>query len=123
MVALLDGMEREHATRVPPRRIGRAGYWLRVVLVVVAVAHRRPDPPDRLHQEQAWLARRGGDPQERGIASEGVIAYLIQTRNPTVPVVTARHLPSMLRQHPAVLGPEGVAAVASQARIRFRAVA
>ena len=32
--------------RVPPRRIaGRAGYrsWLRVVLVVVAVAHRRLD--------------------------------------------------------------------------------
>jgi hypothetical protein len=40
-----------------------------------------------------------------------------------VPVVLARHLPSMLRQLPAVLGPERVAAVASQARIRFRAVA
>ena len=34
-----------------------------------------------------------------------------------VPVVTARHLPSMLRQLPAVLGPERVAAVASQARL------
>jgi Nuclease-related domain len=40
-----------------------------------------------------------------------------------VPVVTARHLPSMLRQLPAVLGPERVAAVANQARIRFRAAA
>jgi hypothetical protein len=40
-----------------------------------------------------------------------------------VPVVMARHLPSMLRQLPAVLGPERVTAVASQARIRFRAVA
>jgi hypothetical protein len=40
-----------------------------------------------------------------------------------VPVVTARHLPSMLRQLPAVLGPERVAAVASQARIRFRTAA
>jgi hypothetical protein len=30
--------------RIPPRRIGRAGYWLRVVLVVVAVAHRRLGP-------------------------------------------------------------------------------
>ena len=40
-----------------------------------------------------------------------------------VPVVMARHLPSMLRQLPAVLGPERVAAVASQARIRCRAVA
>jgi Nuclease-related domain len=38
-----------------------------------------------------------------------------------VPVVSARRLPSMLRQLPAVLGPERVAAVADQARIRFRA--
>jgi hypothetical protein len=40
-----------------------------------------------------------------------------------VPVVTARRLPSMLRQLPAVLGPERVAAVANQARLRFRAAA
>jgi hypothetical protein len=40
-----------------------------------------------------------------------------------VPVVPARRLPSMLRQLPAVLGPERVADVASQARIRFRAAA
>jgi hypothetical protein len=40
-----------------------------------------------------------------------------------VPVVSARRLPSMLRHLPAVLGPERVAAVASQARIRFRAAA
>jgi hypothetical protein len=40
-----------------------------------------------------------------------------------VPVVPARRLPSMLRELPAVLGPERVAAVASQARIRFRAAA
>jgi hypothetical protein len=40
-----------------------------------------------------------------------------------VPVVTARRLPSMLRQLPAVLGPEQVTAVASQARIRFRVAA
>jgi hypothetical protein len=40
-----------------------------------------------------------------------------------IPVVQARRLPSMLRQLPAVLGPERVAAVASQARIRFRAAA
>ena len=26
---------------VPPRRIGRVGDWLRVVLVVIAVAHCR----------------------------------------------------------------------------------
>jgi Nuclease-related domain len=38
-----------------------------------------------------------------------------------VPVVPARRLPSMLRELPAVLGPERVAAVADQARIRFRA--
>jgi hypothetical protein len=40
-----------------------------------------------------------------------------------VPVVTARRLPSMLRQLPPVLAPERVAAVASQARIYFRAAA
>jgi hypothetical protein len=36
-----------------------------------------------------------------------------------VPVVSARHLPSMLRQLPAVLGPERVADLADQARVRF----
>jgi hypothetical protein len=38
-----------------------------------------------------------------------------------VPVVPARRLPSMLRQLPAVLGPERVAALADQARVRFHA--
>jgi Nuclease-related domain len=36
-----------------------------------------------------------------------------------VPVVAARRLPSMLRALPAVLGPERVAVLADQARIRF----
>jgi hypothetical protein len=40
-----------------------------------------------------------------------------------VPVVSARRLPSMLRTLPAVLGPERVAALAHQARIRFHAAA
>jgi hypothetical protein len=40
-----------------------------------------------------------------------------------VPVVAARRLPSMLRQLPAVLGPERVAALGDQARIRFHAAA
>jgi hypothetical protein len=40
-----------------------------------------------------------------------------------VPVVSALRLPSMLRTLPAVLGPERVAALAHQARIRFRAAA
>ena len=40
-----------------------------------------------------------------------------------VPVVSARRLPSMLRTLPAVLGPERVAALADQARIRFQAAA
>jgi Nuclease-related domain len=40
-----------------------------------------------------------------------------------VPVVSARRLPSMLRQLPAVLGPERVAALADQARVRFHAAA
>jgi hypothetical protein len=40
-----------------------------------------------------------------------------------VPIVPARRLPSMLRQLPAVLGPERVAGLADQARIRFHAAA
>jgi hypothetical protein len=40
-----------------------------------------------------------------------------------VPVVAARRLPSMLRQLPAVLGPERVAWLADQARVRFHAAA
>jgi hypothetical protein len=40
-----------------------------------------------------------------------------------VPVVSARRLPSMLRQLPAVLGPERVAILAAQARVRFHAAA
>jgi Nuclease-related domain len=40
-----------------------------------------------------------------------------------VPVVAAKRLPSMLRQLPAVLGPERVAWLADQARIRFRSAA
>jgi hypothetical protein len=40
-----------------------------------------------------------------------------------VPVVAARRLPSMLRQLPAVLGPERITNLAAQARIRFHAAA
>jgi hypothetical protein len=40
-----------------------------------------------------------------------------------IPVVAARRLPSMLRQLPAVLGPERVADLANQARVRFHAAA
>jgi hypothetical protein len=40
-----------------------------------------------------------------------------------VPVVSARRLPSMLRQLPAVLGAERVAGLADQARVRFHAAA
>jgi hypothetical protein len=40
-----------------------------------------------------------------------------------VPVVPARRLPSMLRQLPTVLGPERVAGLADQARLRFHAAA
>jgi hypothetical protein len=40
-----------------------------------------------------------------------------------VAVLPARRLPSMLRALPAVLGPERVAALADQARIRFHAAA
>jgi hypothetical protein len=40
-----------------------------------------------------------------------------------VPVVAARRLPSMLRQLPAVLGPERIAVLADQAQVRFHAAA
>ena len=40
-----------------------------------------------------------------------------------VPVVPARRLPNMLRELPAVLGPERIAALADRARIRFHAAA
>jgi Nuclease-related domain len=40
-----------------------------------------------------------------------------------VPVVPARRLPSLLRQLPAVVGPERVAELADQARVRFHAAA
>jgi hypothetical protein len=40
-----------------------------------------------------------------------------------VPIVSARRLSSMLRQLPAVLGPERVAVLADQARVRFHAAA
>jgi hypothetical protein len=40
-----------------------------------------------------------------------------------VPVVAARRLPSMLRQLPTVLGPERIAGLADQARLRFHAAA
>jgi hypothetical protein len=40
-----------------------------------------------------------------------------------VPVVPARRLPSMLRALPAVLGPERVAGLANEARVRFHAAA
>jgi hypothetical protein len=38
-----------------------------------------------------------------------------------VPVLATRRLPSLLRQLPAVLGPERVAWLADQARVRFHA--
>jgi hypothetical protein len=40
-----------------------------------------------------------------------------------VPVMPARRLPSMLRQLLAALGPEGVAKLVGEARLRFRAAA
>jgi hypothetical protein len=40
-----------------------------------------------------------------------------------VPVMAARRLPSMLRALPAVLGPERIANLADQARVRFHAAA
>jgi hypothetical protein len=38
-----------------------------------------------------------------------------------VPILSARRMPSMLRKLPVVLGPERVAWLANQARVRFHA--
>ena len=46
-----------------------------------------------------------------------------ELRGGGVPVLPARRLPSMLRGLPAVLGPERVAWLADQARVRFHAAA
>ena len=61
MVALLVGAERGHASRVPHCRIGRVGYrsWLLVVLVVVAVAHRRCPVSSLLSDESLMAAVTG----------------------------------------------------------------
>ena len=40
-----------------------------------------------------------------------------------VPVIAARRLPSMLRALPPLLGPERIAALADQARVRFHPAA
>ena len=40
-----------------------------------------------------------------------------------VPVVVGRRLPELLRHLPAVLGPERIAGLANQARIRFHSAA
>jgi hypothetical protein len=48
---------------VPPRRIGRAGYWPRVVLVVVAVAHRRLGPSSSATTSTTELRRDASRPQ------------------------------------------------------------
>jgi len=57
------------------------------------------------------------------VAVHGVRVPWVKVVVEGVPVVPARRLPSMLRQLPAVLGPERVAVLANQARIRFRATA
>jgi hypothetical protein len=57
------------------------------------------------------------------VAVHGAQVPWAKVRVAGVPVVSARRLPSMLRQLPTVLGPERVAALANQARSRFRAAA
>ena len=67
------------------------------------------------------------------LADPPVVAPILAVHSAQVPcgkvvvggvrVLPARRLPSMLGALPAVLGPEQVASVASQARIRFRAAA
>ena len=82
----------------------------------------------RLDPQPALAGRR--HPRDR--ASGGVLGRLLVPRltlilgkvvTQGVPVVAARRLPSMLRALPAVLGPERIANLADQARVRFHAAA
>jgi hypothetical protein len=57
------------------------------------------------------------------VAVHGVQVPWGKVVNDGVPVVSARRLPSLLRELPPVLGPERIAALADQARIRFHAAA
>jgi hypothetical protein len=78
------------------------------------------DPTGRL-----WHGRYSLGPTLRAVSFEAdrVAQVLPDPALVVVPVVSAWRLPSRLRQLPAVLGPERVAAVADQARVRFRAAA
>jgi hypothetical protein len=57
------------------------------------------------------------------VAVHGVQVPWGKVVNDGVPVVSARRLPSLLRELPPVLGPERIAALADHARIRFHAAA
>jgi hypothetical protein len=55
------------------------------------------------------------------VAVHGVQVPWGKVVNDGVPVVSGRRLPSLLRELPPVLGPERIAALADQARVRFHA--
>jgi hypothetical protein len=57
------------------------------------------------------------------VAVHGVQVPWGKVVNDGVPVVSARRMPSLLRELPPVLGPERIAALADHARIRFHAAA
>jgi hypothetical protein len=83
--------ELQHISLAQPPPAGRAAA-LRVgdgVPYVLVEARKMTD------QFEAGMPSTG-DPQEKGIASEGVIAYLIQTRNPTVQEREGNKLPLYL---------------------------
>ena len=64
-----------------------------------------------------------GTRQKAGVPGEAKPGAAMVAIQEGVPVVPARRLPSLLRQLPAMLGPERVAALADQARVRFHAAA
>ena len=75
----------------------------------------RPTRPPRSLPDRAWRWSRLWPSTAPSPVGQG--------RHRRVPVVSARRLPSMLCQLPAVLGPERVDALADQARVRFRPAA
>jgi hypothetical protein len=116
----------------PPRRTLR--QWLR----------RRPLPPGRTgHIRPRHPAIRPADPRATALTShraaliltdpDVVVVPVVAVHGAQVPwdkvvtqgvpVVAARRLPSMLRQLPAVLGPERIRVLVDQARVRFQAAA
>jgi hypothetical protein len=144
---LLAGLERQgwavlHDLAVPgsPANLDHLVIGPGGVFVVDSKQYRgrlQVDPTGRLWHSRYPLASTlravsfEADRAAQVLADPQVVVPIVAVHGPQVPwgkvviegvpVVSARRLPSMLRALPVVLGPERVAVLADQARIRFRA--